>query len=229
MKTIGIIGGMSWESTQVYYRLINQMVRDRLGKLNSAEIILSSLNFAPVEVMQKENRWDDAGQLLGEHAKKLELGGADFVVLATNTMHRVADQIQQAISIPLLHIADAVGDSLTSQNIHHAGLLGTMFTMEQPFLKERLAQYGVDILIPADNDRHKVHRIIFDELCQGQFKQQSRLGYLAIVNHLIAQGAEAIVAGCTEIGLLINQQDMSVPFLDTSEIHARAAVELALD
>jgi aspartate racemase len=229
MRRIGLIGGMSWESTAVYYRLINQDVRARLGPLRSAELLLASVDFGPVEQLQREGRWDDAGALLAGTARRLAAGGAECIVLCTNTMHKVAGHIEAAVALPLLHIADATGAAAVAAGARRVGLLATAYTMEQPFLKARLAQrFGLEVLVPEADQRRQVHRIIYEELCAGIVRETSRQVYRSVIGALCARGAQALVLGCTEIALLIGQDDSPVPVLDTTALHARAAVDFAL-
>ena len=229
MKTIGLIGGMSWESSLEYYRLINQAVRDRLGGQHSAKSLMISVDFAEIEHMQASGRWDDAAHVLSDCAQQLERGGADFVVLCTNTMHRVAPAIENATKLPLLHIADATATRIQQAGITRVGLLGTRFTMEQDFYKGRLTdRYGLTVLIPDSAERDLIHRVIYDELCLGKIDAQSRLAYLAIMQQLSARGAEAIILGCTEITLLVKPDDTALRLFDTTRIHAEEAVNLAL-
>lgn len=228
-KVIGLIGGMSWESSAEYYRIINEKVRGRLGPLNSARCLMWSFDFAEIEALQHAGRWDEAGALLADAARRLERGGADFLILCTNTMHRLADTLQAAVSIPLLHIADPTAERIKRADLRRVGLLGTAFTMEQDFYKGRLsARHGLEVLVPQAADRQTVHRIIYDELVQGQVKEASRAAYRSIIAKLVAEGAEAIVLGCTEIMLLVRTEDSAVPLFDTTAIHADAAVEAAL-
>lgn len=230
MKTIGLIGGMSWESTAEYYRIINETVRDRLGGLHSAKIVMVSVDFAEIEAMQAEARWDDAGESLAAAAKQLEAAGADCVLICTNTMHKVADVVEGAVALPLLHLADATAERiLATESGRTVGLLGTAFTMEQSFYKDRLATHGLDVIVPESDDRAIVHRIIYDELCLGIVREESRAEYQRIMRALVESGADAIVLGCTEIELLIDPADTSIaPLYPTSRIHAEAAVEWAL-
>ncbi len=229
MKTIGLIGGMSWESSLEYYRLINQAVRDRLGGQHSAKSLMISVDFAEIEHMQASDRWDDAAHVLSDCARQLERGGADFVVLCTNTMHRVAPAIENATKLPLLHIADATATRIQQAGITRVGLLGTRFTMEQDFYKGRLTdRYGLTVLIPDSAERDLIHRVIYDELCLGKIDAQSRLAYLGIMQQLSARGAEAIILGCTEITLLVKPGDTALRLFDTTLIHAEEAVNLAL-
>ena len=220
---------MSWESSLEYYRIINESVRARLGGLHSAQSLMYSVDFAPIETLQHQARWDEAAQILIAAARSLERGSADYIVLCTNTMHKVADAIQNSIHIPLLHIADATAQQVQAQGLTRVGLLGTKFTMEQGFYTERLAnQYALDVLIPEADDRDIVHRVIYDELCLGDIQEVSRARYRAIVQRLVDGGAQGIILGCTEIGLLIHAEDSPVPLFDTTRIHALAAVDFAL-
>ncbi|MCX5497018.1 aspartate/glutamate racemase family protein [Kaistia dalseonensis] len=228
-KVIGLIGGMSWESSAEYYRIINERVRDRLGGLHSARCLMWSFDFAEVEALQHEGRWQDATLLMIEAAQRLERGGADFVVICTNTMHRMAAEVQAAISLPLLHIADPTATRIRADGHRRVGLLGTAFTMEQDFYKGRLAdKHGLDVLIPDEADRTTVHRIIYEELVQGRVVESSRQAYRAVITRLVERGAEAIILGCTEIMLLVKPEDSTVPLYDTTMIHAEAALEMAL-
>lgn len=228
MKTIGLIGGMSWESTLTYYRRINELVKERLGGLHSARIVLYSVDFHDIEVLQREGRWDEAGELLGRAAAAVQAAGADFIVLATNTMHRCAAQISAAVTIPLLHIADGTAQAIRAAGIASIGLLGTRFTMEQDFYIGRLAAAGIHVLVPEADERAEVHRIIYDELCRGVIRAESRQRYRRIIAGLVERGAAGIVFGCTEIGLLIAAADAPVPVFDTADLHAVAAVDHAL-
>ncbi|MGB1838036.1 MAG: aspartate/glutamate racemase family protein [Marinobacter adhaerens] len=228
MKTIGLLGGMSWESTQTYYRLINEGVKNRLGGLHSAKLVLFSVDFAEIEALQHKGDWPATADILAGAALSLQKAGADFLVIGTNTMHKVAPEIEQAIGIPLLHIADATAQVLKKDGVTRVGLLGTRFTMEQAFYRERLEAAGIDVLTPDESQRDEVHRVIYEELCQGEIKPDSRHTYLDIVSSLSGRGAQAVILGCTEIGLLISQADTEVPLYDTTEIHAARAVELAL-
>ena len=229
MKTIGLIGGMSWESSIEYYRIINETAKTKLGALHSARSIMYSVDFADIETLQHQGRWHEAAQLLMGAAKSLENGGADFVVICTNTMHKVADEIQAHINIPLLHIADATAQRIKESGIRRIGLLGTRFTMEEDFYKARLAQkYGLDVMIPDAPEREIVHRVIYDELVMGKIRQGSRNKYVDIIERLVRNGAQGVILGCTEIGLLVHPGDCEVPLFDTTRIHAEAAVEYAL-
>ncbi len=229
MKTIGLIGGMSWESTVPYYRLINEGIKQRLGGLHSARIILYSVDFHDIEVLQHAGRWDEAGALLAGAAQSLQAAGADFIVLCTNTMHKVAPAIEAAMAIPLLHIADPTAAAVKQSGLRTVGLLGTRFTMEQNFYRGRLeARHGLKVVIPDGADRDSVHRVIYDELCLGMTRDESRAAYRAIIGRLVAQGAECIILGCTEIGLLVGPTDSPVPVFDTTALHAQSAVDFAL-
>ena len=228
MKTIGLLGGMSWESTQTYYRLINEGVKNRLGGLHSAKLVLFSVDFAEIEALQHKGDWPATADILAGAALSLQKAGADFLVIGTNTMHKVAPEIEQAIGIPLLHISDATAQVLKKDGVTRVGLLGTRFTMEQAFYRERLEAGGIDVLTPDESQRDEVHRVIYEELCQGEIKPDSRHTYLDIVSSLSGRGAQAVILGCTEIGLLIRQADTEVPLYDTTEIHAARALELAL-
>ena len=229
MKTIGLIGGMSWESTVPYYRHINETIRERLGGLHSARLLLYSVNFHEIERLQHAGDWDAAGAAMADAARALQAGGADFVVLCTNTMHRVADAITAATPLPLLHIADATGDALAAAGIRRVGLLGTRFTMEQAFYRERLQRRGFEVLTPEDAGRERVHRVIYDELCQGVIRDESRQAYRQVIAALVAAGAEAVILGCTEISLLVSEKDAAVPLFDTTSLHAQAAAHYSLD
>ncbi len=228
MKTIGLIGGMSWESTQTYYRLVNQLVRERLGGLHSARLVLYSVDFAEIEALQQRGDWAATAQILEAAARALETAGADFLVLCTNTMHRVAPQIEQAVKIPLLHIADATARELHRQGVTRVGLLGTRFTMEQAFYRERLEAQGIRVLTPDEAQRERVHAVIYAELCRGDIRAESKAAYLDIVSSLAERGAQGVILGCTEIGLLIQGDDTDVSLFDTTAIHAEQAVEAAL-
>ncbi len=229
MKTIGLIGGMSWESSVEYYRIVNETTKAKLGGLHSAKSILYSVDFAEIERLQHQDTWQEAAQMLIEAARSLENCGADFIVLCTNTMHIVADEIQANILIPFLHIADATARQIKNSGINKVGLLGTRFTMEEDFYKSRLTQkYGLEVIIPEADAREIVHRVIYDELVVGEIRQNSKERYLDIIEQLAETGAEGIILGCTEIGLLVHNEDCRVPLFDTAKIHAVAAVEYAL-
>ena len=229
MKTIGLIGGMSWESSQEYYRIINREVRARLGGTHSAKSLMWSMDFAEIEHLQHQGKWDELTKLMVEAAQNLEKGGADFILICTNTMHKMAADIENATSIPLVHIADPTAEKIKAAGFSKVGLLGTAFTMEQDFYKGRLAsKYGLEVLTPDDADRKTVHDIIYQELVVGDVRDASREKYRVVINRLVERGAQAIILGCTEIMLLIGQQDSPVPVFDTTRIHAEAAVNWAL-
>lgn len=229
MKTIGLIGGMSWESSIEYYRIVNEAVKRRLGGFHSAQCLMYSVDFAEIEELQHSGRWDAAGELLGAAAQRLERGGADVVVLCTNTMHMVAGQIADAVRIPLLHIADPTATAIRAAGLQTIGLLGTRFTMEQEFYRGRLErQHGLSVLTPDQADRDLVHRVIYEELVLGQIRPESRAGYLDVIGRMAEAGAQGVILGCTEIGLLIKPSDTALPLFDTTELHALAAVEWAL-
>jgi aspartate racemase len=229
MKTIGMIGGMSWESSIEYYRIINQTVREKLGGLHSAKSIMVSVEFAEIEALQNQNRWDELASIMIEAARSLERGGAEFVIICTNTMHKLYDQVQNKIKIPMLNIADAAAEKIKADGIDKIALLGTRFTMAEDFYKGRLVdKYGLDVIIPSSEQMEIVHRVIYDELCAGIIKPDSKKKYVEIIQGLAAEGAEGVILGCTEIGLLVKQGDSPVPLFDTTEIHARAAVDCAL-
>jgi len=228
-KVIGLIGGMSWESSSEYYRIINQAVREKLGGLRSARCLMWSFDFGEIEALQHAGKWDDATALMIDAAQRLERGGADFFLICTNTMHRMADQVQAAVGIPLLHIADPTAERIKARGITRVGLLGTAFTMEQDFYKGRLRdRFGLDVLVPDAEDRATVHRIIYDELVQGRVEALSRDAYRKVIARMVERGAEAVILGCTEIMLLVKPEDSAVPLFDTTFIHAEAAVERAL-
>ena len=228
MKTIGLLGGMSWESTLGYYKAINQGVKKSLGGLHSAKIAMYSVDFEPIEQLQHAGDWDGTAKTLTEAAKSIQAAGADFLLICTNTMHKVAPEIEAAVEIPLLHIADATADVLVNEGIKTVGLLGTAFTMEQEFYKGRLTNnYDLKVLVPKKQDREIVHKVIYQELCLGEIESSSKAEYLRIIDTLAAQGAEAVILGCTEIGLLVNQADTRVRLLDTTAIHAAKAVDYA--
>ncbi len=229
MKTIGMIGGMSWESSIEYYRIINETVRTQLGGLHSAKSMMVSVDFAEIEALQHQGRWNEAAKILIAAARSLESGGADFTIICTNTMHKLYDKIQQSVRIPLLHIADATAELVKAQGIQKIALLGTRFTMEENFYKGRLTEkYGLEVIIPVSEDMENIHRIIYDELCAGIIQLDSKQKYTDIIRRLVKAGAGGIILGCTEIGLLVKQADSPVPLFDTTEIHAKAAVKHAL-
>lgn len=229
MKTVGLIGGMSWESTIPYYQVINRVVGQRLGGLHSARIAMFSVEFQEIERLQHEGRWEESGEILAGAARAVRRAGADFLVLCTNTMHKVAPQIEAAVDVPLLHIADATADRVKAAGVTRVGLLGTRFTMEEEFYRGRLAgRHGLTVVTPPAAQRETVHRVIYDELCLGHVRDDSRAAYRAIVGDLVGQGAEGVILGCTEIGLLLRPEDAAVPLFDTARIHAEAAAEFAL-
>ena len=228
MKTIGLLGGMSWESTALYYRLINEETRRRLGGLHSAPIVLVSVDFEAVESLQNKGDWAAAGALLAEAARRVESAGADLLLICTNTMHKVADDVAGAIDIPLLHIADATARKIADAGIKTVGLLGTRFTMEQTFYRIRLKNHGIDVLTPSEAGRDLVHRVIYDELCLGLVHKESRDAFLDIIDELGSRGAEAVVEGCTEIGMLVADEHTDIRLFDTTRIHAEEAVAIAI-
>ena len=229
MKTIGLIGGMSWESTVSYYQAINQGVKLALGGLHSAKVCLYSVDFDEIEKLQRENRWHDSAILLAKAAQAVEAAGADFVLICTNTMHKVADEVQAAISIPLVHIADATAQKLITDGIKRVGLLGTKFTMQEDFYKNRLTErFGIEVLVPTSTAQDMIHDVIYNELCLGTINNQSRQHFISVINDLYQQGAEAVILGCTEIALLVEPQHTDVPLYDTTQIHAAKAVALAI-
>ncbi len=229
MKTIGLIGGMSWESTSTYYRLLNQNINKRLGQLHSAKIVLISVDFQPFETYMKEGNWEQCGNLLAKEAQKIEAADADFLLLCTNTLHKVADVIQQAVDIPFLHIADAAAEKIKADGVDTIGLLGTSFTMEDAFYRHRLEKvHQLKVIIPPPQDRQLVHQVIFDELCRGIVKEESQKEYLRIIDHLRENGALGIIEGCTEIEMLLHQTNPSLPLFDTTAIHVEQAVNYAL-
>ncbi len=229
MKTVGLIGGMSWESTIPYYQIINDYVKDTLGGLHSARIILYSVEFDEIEKCQSSGDWDRGAEILGDVARKLEGAGADFILICTNTMHKVAPQIRRMVSVPVVHIADATADELEKTGVKNVALLGTKYTMTEDFYKSRLIDRGFNVIIPDGEDIDDVNTIIFDELCVGVIKDESRKRYSGIIGKLKDKGAEAVILGCTEIGLLIKQEDSVLPIYDTTEIHALRAAEMLLE
>jgi len=229
VKRIGLLGGMSWESSAVYYRLVNEGVRARLGGQHNARSVLYTLDFFAIEAMQRAGRWDEAGDVLADAAVRLERGGADCVVLCTNTMHKLADRIEAAVAVPLLHIVDATASALVARGFDRVGLLATAFTMEEEFYRGRLRErFGIEAVVPDEADRRLVHRVIYDELCQGVVRPESKAAYAAVMRDLAGRGAQAIVLGCTEIMLLVGQADTALPLFDTTALHAAAAVDFAL-
>ena len=230
MKIIGMIGGMSWESSIEYYRIINEAVRTELGGLHSAKSIMYSVEFAEIEALQHQDRWDDAADIMIAAARSIENSGADFAIICTNTMHKLYDIVQKSIRIPMLHIADATAEKIKAQGLRRIALLGTRFTMEEDFYKGRLVErYGLEVIIPLEADMETIHCVIYDELCAGIIKADSKQKYAEIIQRLVAEGAEGIILGCTEIGLLVKPEDSPVPLFDTTEIHAKAAVRYALE
>ena len=228
MKTIGLIGGMSWESSLLYYRLINQGIQQRLGGLHSAELLMYSVDFAPIENLQHTGDWEGASKILIDAARRLEAGGADFFLIGTNTMHQVAPAVAEAVDIPLLHIADATAQLLVSNELRRVGLLGTAFTMELEFYREHIERHGIEVVVPELHDRQMVHDIIYQELCLGKVDDDSREVYLAIIDRLREQHIDGVILGCTEIGLLLDSRHTDMPLYDTAEIHAAQAVDVAL-
>ncbi|HWP79713.1 MAG TPA: aspartate/glutamate racemase family protein [Candidatus Acidoferrum sp.] len=228
MKTIGLIGGMSWESTVTYYQLVNETVKESLGGLHSAKLFLYSVDFAEIEECQAKGEWDKSAQILAAAAKGLEKAGADFIVICTNTMHKVAPEIQAQLGIPIVHIADATADALTEAGVDKVALLGTKYTMTQDFYKERLTARGITVIIPDEADVELVNRVIYDELCLGVVSDASRQQYRRIIEQMKAKGAKGVILGCTEIGLLIAQKDSALPVFDTTQIHAKKAAMLAI-
>lgn len=228
MKTIGLIGGMSWESTVTYYQIINETVKEELGGLHSAKCILYSVDFQEIEQCQAEGDWEKSARILSFAAQSLEKAGADFIVICTNTMHKVAPQIQSQVHIPILHIAEMTAMALKQQGVTTVGLLGTRYTMQQDFYKQVLLDNGIQVLIPSPEDMELVNRVIYDELCLGSILAPSKAAYLQIIQDLVAQGAQGIILGCTEIGLLIGQEDTDTPIFDTTKIHARQAALLSI-
>ena len=229
MKTIGLLGGMSWESTLEYYKIINELVSKKLGGLHSAKCLLYSFDFEEVAEKQGAGKWDELGEMLGNVAGNLEKAGADFVLICTNTMHKVAEEVRKKISIPLISIIDVTAEEIKKKGSRKVGLLGTLFTMEDGFYSEQFTKHGIETVIPKREEREFIHNVIFNELCKGIFKDESKKKFLEIINGLIKKGAEGIVLGCTEIPLLIKQEEVEVPVFDTTEIHSRKAVELALE
>jgi aspartate racemase len=228
MKTIGLIGGMSWESSIEYYRMINQLVKAQLGGLHSAKSVMVSVDFAEIEVLQQQGRWEAAGELLAASARSLQAGGADFIVLCTNTMHKVAGEIQAGVRIPFLHIADAAGKAVRAASFRTVGLLGTRFTLDEDFITRPLEEkYGLTVLLPEEADRQAVHDVIFKELCLGIIRPESRKRYIGIIDKLARQGAEGVILACTEIELLVRGTDTPVPLFPTTRLHALAAVDFA--
>ncbi|MEH7119422.1 aspartate/glutamate racemase family protein [Neobacillus vireti] len=229
MKTIGLIGGMSWESSAEYYRIINEEVKNRLGALHSAKCLLYSVDFEEIERYQAEGEWEKAGKHLGDVAISLEKGGADFIVICTNTMHKVIEYVEEKIDIPILHIAEATANQIKKSNISTVGLLGTKYTMEQEFYKSRIESNGIRVLIPNPSEREIINKVIYEELCLGNIQQSSRDYYKKVIKNLIDDGAEGIILGCTEIGLLVKSEDSEAPLFDTTFIHAIESINMALN
>jgi aspartate racemase len=230
MKTIGLLGGMSWQSTTHYYQIINEEIASRLGGLHSAKIALSSVDFAEIEILQRENRWQESGEILAQNANGLRLAGADFILICANTMHKVADQVEAGSGLPVIHIADATADSVKAAGIQKVGLLGTRYTMEGDFIKTRLAdRHGLEVVIPDAADREMINRVIFKELCLGIVRRESKEAYLQAMQKLENSGVEGIILGCTEIEMLVTQEDYHLPLFPTTRIHALAAVDRALN
>ena len=228
MKTVGLIGGMSWESTVTYYQLLNEGIKDTLGGLHSAKVLLYSVDFFEIEALMSRGEWDEAANQLGNVAARLEQAGADMILICTNTLHKVAPQVQAKIGVPLVHIAEAAAEALLSQGIARVGLLGTKYTMTQEFYRDKLVERGIEVLIPEGDDIDLVNRVIFEELCLGIVKEKSRAEYLRVIAALQQRGAQGILLGCTELGLIVAKEDVSLPLFDTTEIHAKKALTLAL-
>jgi len=229
MKTIGLIGGMSWESSLEYYRIINETVKEKLGGLHSAPCLMFSFDFSIIEKLQHAGSWDRLTELMVEAARKLERGGADMIVICTNTMHKMADAVETGVDLPFLHIADATGEAIKSSVMKSVGLLGTRFTMEEKFYRQRLEnRYGLEVIIPEESERASIHSILYDELCLGEIKEKSKGTFRKIIENLVRRGAEGVILGCTEIPLLVEQKDFETVLFDTTSLHARAAVEFAL-
>lgn len=230
MKIMGLIGGMSWESTQEYYRIINEAAKNSLGGLHSCKSLMYSVDFYEIEKLQHQGKWEQLTDMMVEAAERLKRGGADFIVICTNTMHKMADDIEKRTGLKVLHIAEAAGEKVASEKLKTVGLLGTKFTMEEDFYKKVLKdRFDIDTIIPDDRERDIIHRVIYDELCKGKINQDSKKAYIDIINNLKAHGAEGVVLGCTEIPLLIKQKDVSIPVFDTTALHAEAAVRFALE
>lgn len=229
MKTIGLIGGMSWESSIEYYKLINELVKEKLGGVHSCKSIMHSVDFSEIEKLQHNGEWEKLTEIMVNIAKKIEKSGADCIVICTNTMHKMAEDIEKEVKIPLIHIADSVGENIVKLNLKKVALIGTKFTMEQDFYKERIRnKFGIEVIIPNENDKNIVHRVIYEELVKGQFKDESRKEYIRIIRELTKEGAEGVILGCTEIPLLISQTDVEIPIFDTTKLHSESAVEFAL-
>ncbi|MFZ7759716.1 aspartate/glutamate racemase family protein [Bacillus thuringiensis] len=229
MKTIGLIGGMSWESTSEYYRIINEEIKERLGGLHSAKCLINSVDFEEIERFQSRGDWNGAGEVLANAAYSLQKGGADFIIICTNTMHKVVGKIKEEIDIPVLHIADATAKEIKRKDIQKVGLLGTKYTMEQDFYKSRIEENNIKVIVPSEKNRKEINKVIYTELCLGKIVSQSREYYKRVIEELVQKGAQGIILGCTEIGLLIKQENVFVPIFDTTHIHAIEAVKVALD
>ncbi|OTW85303.1 aspartate racemase [Bacillus thuringiensis serovar cameroun] len=229
MKTIGLIGGMSWESTSEYYRILNEEIKSKLGGLHSAKCLINSVDFEEIERFQSNGDWDGAGEVLGNAAYSLQKGGADFIIICTNTMHKIVEKIKENINIPVLHIADTTAKEIKRKGIQTIGLLGTKYTMEQDFYKSRIEENNIKVIVPVEKNREKLNEIIYTELCLGKITSQSREYYKRVIEELVQKGAQGIILGCTEIGLLIKQEDVLVPIFDTTFIHAMEAVNVALE
>lgn len=229
MKTMGLIGGMSWESTLEYYRIINETMKAKLGRFHSAKLLLYSVDFDQVEILQHQGKWEELTAIMIDAARRVKKGGAEFLLICTNTMHKMAEEIENETEIPLLHIVDTAAEEIKSKNIRKAGLLGTKFTMEEDFYKNRLRRkHNIDVIIPEEEERETIHRILYSELCLGEIKDISRGAFRKIIENLVGNGAEGIILGCTEIPLLVRQEDHKIPLFDTTSIHAKAAVEYAV-
>ncbi len=227
MKTIGLLGGMSWESSLLYYKIINEGVKAKLGGLHSAKIVMVSVDFEEIEILQHKDKWEKLGEILANEAQNIERAGAECLLICTNTMHKVAHWVESAIKIPLIHIADATAKALLQDGIQKVGLLGTAFTMEQDFYKSRLQEHGLEVVVPKKQDRELIHNVIYNELCLGECKATSKEAYLEIIEKLTKEGAEGVILGCTEIGMLVKQSDTKVKLYDTTTIHTQSAVEFA--
>jgi aspartate racemase len=228
LKTIGLIGGLSWYSTVEYYRIINEVVQARLGEFHSARCVLVSVDYAEIDALERQNRWDESAPIMIAAALGVERAGADFVVICSNTSHKLAEQVQARVNIPLLHIADATAQAIQARGVDKVGLLGTRFTMEEDFIRGRLIRRGLDVIIPDERDRESVNRVIYEELCAGRMLPESRACYMGIMGRLVSEGAQGIILGCTEIGLLVQPGDTAIPLFDTARLHAEAAVDYAL-
>lgn len=229
MKTIGMIGGMSWESTVTYYQIVNRLVKEKLGGLHSARCILYSVDFQEIEECQAAGEWERSGRILSEAAAALKRAGADFIVICTNTMHKVVPQISESVDIPILHIAEATADRLQAQGIRKVALLGTKYTMEQEFYKSRLTDRGIQVLIPEEKDRNRINQVIYQELCLGEIREESKKNFLAVIDQMKEKGAQGVILGCTEIGLLVKQEDTEMPLFDTAQIHGEQAALHAIE